>query len=355
MGKYIKEQNVALEDALLRDRKDDGKSKGKAPEVVEQLGLLSPEDEDEMAGRVGVLALFEESEKDSLKNVQTTIEHYEGMFKELRSMTGTDSLKDVISTYSAVEEEMFSLYNYCQALNSEIETVVEASGQITREVTQYKEKQEAQDLERKTMLESLMSKLHLTEDAINETQVQNQSYSESVEQIGKKVQSLFFKLQCDQMETKTTSSTKGAKGTTMSRPESKVALLTGQGGVSDSNVLDYMAIIEQRAVDIISEYLRFKAYFDAALPRSPTPGPSTRRLGNKEKDMVTMTLDLNAVGDLTGGEENEALAGPGMPSEDNDGDKPVDLSTFKMKLRKKLSDSAAIATTGGGGNMRGRK
>jgi len=341
MGKYIKEQNTALEDALLRDRKEDGKQKDK--DDGQPTGLLTGEEEDEMAGRVGLLANFVATEQDSLKSVQKTIAHYEGMFKELRSMTGTDSLKDVISTYSKVEEEMFSLYNYCQALNSEIETVVEAQGQVTRDVTAYREQQEAQDSERGSMLNELTGKLQATEDAIGEQEALNRSYSESVEQIAKKVQSLFFKLQCDQMETKTTSTSKGAKGTTMSRPESKVALLTGQGGVSDSNVLDYMAIIEQRAVDIISEYLRFKAYFDATQPRSPTPGPATRRIQVMDQSK-TVTLDLNAVGDLTGHEEDLLVPDEG---EDN---KPVDLSTFKEKLLKKLSDSATIAASTGSGH-----
>lgn len=346
LGKYIKEQNTALEDALLRDRKEDGKEKGKggvADGDADFRGLLSPSDEDEMAGRVGVLANFVASEQHSLQTVQQTINHYEHMFAELRSMTGTDSLEKMMKTYSEVEEEMFSLYNYCQALNSEIETVVDAQANIEREVAQYSRGQQTQDYERKTMLEALEGKLSAVQDAIREQEITNKSYSESVDQIAKKVQSLFFKLQCDQMEAKTATHTKGAKGTTMSRPESKVALLTGQGGVTDSNVLDYMAIIEQRAVGIISEYLRFKAYFDPDMPRSPTPGPvTTRRIATKD---MTVSLDLNAAGELTGSEDE--LVGVHVTqdeTEDNPWATRVDLSNFKQKLLKKVSDSATVTS-----------
>ena len=59
-------------------------------------------------------------------------------------------------------------------------------------------------------------------------------------------------------------------------------------GVSESNVVDYLGCIEQRAVDIISEYLRIVhssnpgpiimnaphtlVKFSTIAPRSPTPG-----------------------------------------------------------------------------------
>jgi coiled-coil domain-containing protein 63/114 len=340
MGKYIKEQNLALEDALLKDRKEGDKPDTKDNSKGGAVGVLSSEDEDEMAGRVGVLANFVQNEQDSLQTIQKTISHYETMFDNLRQMTGTESLKDVISTYQHIEEEMFSLYNYCQALNSEIEVVLESQTQIHREVDTYKNQQEEQDEVRQKALGALQSKLRATEDQIVESENQSRKYSDCVEQISKKVQSLFFKLQCDQMEAKQ-QPTKGAKGTTMSRPESKVALLTGQGGVSDSNVLDYMAIIEQRAVDIISEYLRFKAYFDHAAPRSPTPGPITKRLPLGTHG-TTISLDLGQVGELTGTEEEFM-----MIEENEDKPKPVDLSTFKDKLKKKIGDTMSV-TSGSG-------
>ena len=48
-------------------------------------------------------------------------------------------------------------------------------------------------------------------------------------------QSIFFKLQCDQMESKGAQQGGGGKkGVTVSRPESKVALLIGQG-ISESH------------------------------------------------------------------------------------------------------------------------
>ena len=342
MGKYIKEQNTALEDALLKDRKDGNKNKGNSDTGnQEHVGLITAEEEDEMAGRVGVLASFVQSESDSLKNVQKTIMHYEQMFEELRQMTEKESLEEVINSYTKDEEEMFSLYNYCQALNSEIETVTENTHRVESEIEAYKNDQEVQDEARRKALGSLEGKLKVIEDGIFEAEERNRESAEYVEQIAKKVQSLFFKLQCDQMDQKSTGNQqqKGAKGTTMNRPESKVALLTGgQGGVTESNVLDYMAVIEQRAVDIITDYLRYKAYFDATLPRSPTPAPVTKRMNTLEtKKDVSINLDMQHIEN----DENDM---------DEEEDKPVDLSTFKEKLQKKLTDTSSVATSNGSFN-----
>jgi len=341
MGKYIKEQNTALEDALLKDRKEEGKEKD-SKEAAEggQAGLISSEDEDEMAGRVGVLTRFAESEQDSLKTIQQTIAHYESLFEQLRSMTGTESLKDVISTYSSIEDEMFSLYNYCQALSSEIEMVETNTVLVKNEMEKYKTQQEEQDAERGAMKKELENKLKASEDLIVQMNLGNSKNSEQIDQIAKKVQNLFFKLQCEQEGEKRTQNAKGSKGPTMSQPGSNMILLQSNtgAGATESNVLDYMAIIERRAVDIISEYLRFKSFFDSALPRSPTPGPlTTMNTFIKERVKDTSVSIDQKVNEMVAEKEDDQT---GISFDEHD-DKIVKLSDFKEKLIKKIADSQA--------------
>ena len=101
--------------------------------------------------------------------------------------------------------------------------------------------------------------LDLTRELVDQNAIQQ----ESISQISKKVSSVFFKLQCDQMDAKGSQVSKSQRWSSGARPDNKIALLTGQG-VTESNVLDYLGCIEQRAVDIISEYLRVMAMKDAA-------------------------------------------------------------------------------------------
>ncbi|CAE7555569.1 ODA1 [Symbiodinium microadriaticum] len=315
MGLYIKEQNAHLEDTLLRERNSDI-----IADFEFQNGDLSVEEEDEMAGRVGQLTSFVANEQSSLANIQRTIHNYEKMFAELRRITQTESLDEIISTYTAAEEEMFSLYNYIQSQNTEIELALEAKNRLEEEIRRYEEQQLDQEHQRKNILDGLESRYQSTLDATKACEEENRRNRESVHQIAKKVQSLFFKLQCDQMDSAKgpTSSVKGAKGgNSMSRNEGKMAILTGQG-VTESNVLDYMGAVEQRAVDIIGEHI--KTHGIAGGPRSPTPGPSSPM-----QWPATTNVDLPDFDDdelFVDGDEGDS--------------KPIDLGTFKEKLNKKV-------------------
>ena len=66
-----------------------------------------------MAGKVSMLASYAKNEQSSHEQIHRTIREYEAMFEELKTMTSTTSLKEIISSYSTNEEEMFSLYRYC--------------------------------------------------------------------------------------------------------------------------------------------------------------------------------------------------------------------------------------------------
>ena len=316
MGYYIKDQNNKLETTLLKERNSD---------IIDdfefQCGDLSVEEEDEMAGRVGQLTNFVASEQTSLSNIQQTIYNYEKMFAELRRITQTENLDEIISTYSAQEEEMFSLYNYIQTQNTEIELALETKHRIEEEISLYDDTQAQQEMHRQAILDGLANKLQSSLEATAICEAENAANHDCVHQVAKKVQSLFFKLQCDQMESSKGSggSNKGSKNNgSMSRNESKIAILTGQG-VTESNVLDYMGAVEQRAVDIIAEYI--KSHGNEGL-RSPTPGPSS-----------PMQWPSATRVDLPEFEDNDELFNE-VETEDS---KPIDLNTFKDKLKKKVT------------------
>ena len=263
IGLFIKEQNAALEEALLRERKAEKAGKG----LDDGLGTsneaktsLSLQEEVEMARQVGSLSNFMATEKNSLSSIQDRITMYEVMFDQLKKMTGANSLNEVVADYINHEEEMFSLYNFIQAVNAEIEAVVETRNQIEEDIRTFKSEQSEQDSLRRDKLDQLQRRLDSTIEMTRQCEEQNKEMHDVVGTISKKVSSLFFKLQCDQMDTRGnqggSSGISGGKpvankSSGTSRPESKIALLLSQG-VSEGNVLEYMGFVEQRAVDVIS-------------------------------------------------------------------------------------------------------
>lgn len=395
MGRYVKEQNTALEESLIRERKQDrkgatlakpsttggGATGGGAVQGAVVTSDLSLAEEIEMAKKVGSLSNFMAAEQSTLSDLRRRIGAYESMFDQLKSMTGVESLEEMVSNYIAHEEEMFSLYNFIQTMNTEIDAVVEATIQTEQEIAQYRAEQLDQDQQRRTTIDELQHRLAATLEVTRSLDSQNTLHQESVSQIGKKVYTLFFKLQCDQMDTKGSSvgGGKNQKWGAGGRPESKVALLTSQT-LSESNVVDYLGCIEQRAVDIISEYLRVtnSAAPGTAgpgklqLPRSPTPGPPSpmnwrgagtgaRGGGGPFVDLAELSddeflnepvespdkgaLGTGMAGMAGGGAATQgtgAGAGAGMMESDN---KPVDLSLYKSKLQRKLGLKESSSAT----------
>lgn len=345
MGNFIKAQNQALEDALLRERKHDQlDKKGTLDESLLNLkqGEMTLDEELDMARQVGTLTNFVLSEQNSLSGIQGKINSYELIFEELKKMTGSSSMEDVIATYVAQEEEMFSLYNFIQAVNSEIDMVLESTVHVEHEIAEYKQQQEIQNEQRMSVVTELETKHKQLLELIALTESDTKVSQECVAQISKKVSSLFFKLQCDQMDTQKANQNVGSVGavnvasnkvgkssmTIGARNQTNISLLVSQG-ISESNVLEYMGCIEQRGVDIIAEYIQHA-------PNKPdirsTAGPSVPAHWNTEP-----MLDLNEVNeDDLMAVDSAAIAVMSSPTVEDADTKPVDLTAYKKSLKKKL-------------------
>ncbi len=316
MGRFIKEQNDALELALLQERKADRTGTAFSRTVANEGNLdigaaiasdLSLQEEVEMAKKVGSLTSFMQSEQSSLSELREKIASYESMFEQLKKMTGVESLEEMLSSYIDHEEEMFSLYNFIQSVNTEIDTVKEATLETEEAVVRFREHQQEQEQQRRSVVDELQVRLTSTLDITRQLVDDNAMQQESMTQISKKVSSVFFKLQCDQMDAKGSQGPKAAQRWSSSgtRPDSKIALLTSQG-VTESNVLDYLGCIEQRAVDIITEYLHLLntrpdlnpgIITSVPVPSSDSPGSGTRHRYNS----------------ITGGGSRAPTPGPATP------------------------------------------
>jgi len=223
MGRFIKEQNVALENALLKERKEEAhgsslmNSMSEKPDANSETmnatqnqtqtrgaynSNMTIDAEIEMANKVGSLTKFVSNEQSSLANIQGKIASYDNMFEQLKKLTNANSLREVASTYAAQEEEMFSLYNYIQTVNTEIEAVSEDKQRIADEIETYKQQQQVDEIHRNKILQELEQRYKSTKDATSQAIDQNKIHQECVDQLSKKLQVIFSKLGCDQMDSK---------------------------------------------------------------------------------------------------------------------------------------------------------
>ena len=134
---------------------------------------------------------------------------------------------------------------------------------------------------------------------------------------------------------------KGAAGSS-GRSDNKASALSQQSG-SDANILDFMAAIEQRAVDIISEYLLTVANnAGTTLGNSnkyPAPGPSTPMRGTGR-----LQIDMNE-SNIVDEADSANITDAGNADPDS---KPIDLTQFYDKLKKRKNvQTTSMGGTGG--------
>jgi hypothetical protein len=130
-------------------------------------------------------------------------------------------------------------------------------------------------------------------------------------------------------------------------------MLAGQT-ISESNILEYMAAIEQRAVDTISEYIMLNQR-EGAGNKYPTPGPSSPMRTGKVHVEINESAIVDEADNDGGFVSQHADDHDGMAQFDQDS-KPIDLALFKERLRKRKSMNSNARGHSGGrrrGNVSG--
>jgi hypothetical protein len=291
MSQFIKEQNAALEDALMKERKYDKNptellTEGNnltdktvsmnLPYSTTAIVPLTLEQEIDMVKQVGKLTNFVHNEQNSLSSIQTRINNYESMFDQLKHMTSCDNLDDVVVNYVAHEEEMFSLYHFLQSLNNEIEKIQNVKNDIIEDMKKFEQGQNELDDAKRKAIEELRSSYDLTIESINEVNERNAQSYKYLKDATKKVLNIYNKFQSSQSRPSTNnSSITYWDRNNQSRKEecSDKDILNSPKTDSDSvasdfhnallpdteklhlheaKVLDYLSEIEGQVVDIIT-------------------------------------------------------------------------------------------------------
>ena len=289
-------------------------------------GDLSIEEETHLGELVRDLAKQVEVERESLHATEERIAVYRKSFDELKSVSGHSELTDVVQVYVKSEEETFSLFNYIQALNQETDWTLERHARLEEEIKKYEERLGEEEAQRAEAMADLQEKWRNAKEATEECSQAALEAQRTLDRIAKKIQSLFFKIQCDQVTDKGKPS-KGGGGAGgaagKGSADSRLAALGGQG-VSESNILAYTELIEQRALEIIADY--------------------TKRMNAHEQRQMTPMLDVSKslLSNLPGAPANDQVKPPDVPGDDEENDDenddkwPISLEEMRRRTAEKL-------------------
>jgi coiled-coil domain-containing protein 63/114 len=265
---YVAQQNADLE-ASVADAARGANLTAKF-EFVTQAGNLSVTDEEAVRQKLIDLAAAEAKEHEQGRAIEARSAWFAAASDELKRVSGIDDLDRLVRVFVVQEADNFALFNYLQAIGQEIDQGLEKADELARDIRVYEAEAGIEEQQRRAVIQSLEDKVAAQARARAEWDARVADAAAACDLVAKRVQSIFFKIQCDHyLQTVLKEASAGGK-----RPppglDSMAALLSGQG-ITESNVLAYMSLIEQRSVQIVTAYA--KKLLGMGMPANFLSGP----------------------------------------------------------------------------------
>jgi len=168
--------------------------------------------------------------------------NFEAEFQKICEATGIDDIDEIVNKFNTAEEKNFSLFNYVNNLNSEIERLEQLIAETKSEIEKYKGQGVSTDTQRKKMLRSLEDRLERTTKKAAEYDRQHEKAMKTINTLKQGIQGIFSRI--------------GAGGNS-----SMEETLINQG-VTESNIMQYLGLIEQRTSEILRNYAQSQNFTD---------------------------------------------------------------------------------------------
>eukprot|EP01040_Poterioochromonas_malhamensis_P010220 gene10219-11117_t len=165
---------------------------------------------------------------------QEKIHSYEEMLLKIQENTGINDIQEIINKFLEAEEQNFSLFNYVNDINSEIERLEHSISNMRNQIEKYRGQGMSSDTQRKKTIRDLEDKLSKTDKKAAEYEGRYQLAQRTITQLKNGIQSIFARI-----------------GATAS---ASVDEMLGNQGVTESNMMQYLGIIEQRTTEILQAY-----------------------------------------------------------------------------------------------------
>lgn len=87
------------------------------------------------------------------------VEVIEHAFQQIEKATGISSVEEIVTTFIKAEEQNYSLYNYVNMLNSDIDTVEEQNKQIGDEIKHHMKLQSMSEADKAVVRQNLAKEI----------------------------------------------------------------------------------------------------------------------------------------------------------------------------------------------------
>lgn len=191
------------------------------------------------------------------------VQQYEEAFNSIKAATQLNDIDALVEEFVKAEQHNYSLFNYVKDLTTEMDELEDEIKRIREEIDTYKGQGVNNENNKEKILKQLNQDLEATE---NETREYQEQYKETIKTINALkigIQSIFDRIGCN---------------------NESVQEMLGTHGVTESNMMQYLGIIEQRTNEILQMYssCQTKGGFEAQQQQNQAPAAAPA----KEKTKV---------------------------------------------------------------------
>eukprot|EP00960_Hanusia_phi_P077045 768641-Hanusia_phi.AAC.4 len=181
------------------------------------------------------------------------VQSYEEAFAKIQASTGISDIDELVATFIEAEDKNFSLFNYVNELNNEVEKLEEQIADTRSEIEKHRGKGQNNDNQRKQILIDLEDKLAKTEAKAEQFEARASKTMQTMNVLKQGIQvrqSEMCLLPPQLALTLLLQDTFNKIGCNAEL----VNAVAGNQGVTESNMMQYLGIIEQRTNEILQMY-----------------------------------------------------------------------------------------------------
>ena len=162
-----------------------------------------------------------------------TIQSYEEELSKIQVSTGIHDINELVTRFLEAEEQNFSLFNYVNDVNTEIERLEQSTAGMRNQIEKFRGQGASTDNQRKKTLRDLEDKLSKAKTKTDDYSQRYDRAVRTISQLKNGIHSIFTRI--------------GAANTSVEE-------MLGSQGVTESNMMQYLGIIEQRTSEILQSY-----------------------------------------------------------------------------------------------------
>lgn len=263
-------------EAAAREFIEKATKKQKAQKVDDHIEVSKTADEENaLRNKLKSLKQNLKDTKEHIKNVDKRLITAEAAFSKLRQISGLETTREIVDLFIMNEDENYSLFNFIQQTKEEVDAEEEMLNTIIKNQERFqREQNKLSDHEFKVVNDLKTRRAHV-EDSVDKVMRKLAISRLNLGRICSGVSQMFAHLGCDieggdgggeearAVSAPTTPGTPGqppmtpgpTSPTAKSSSGPSLALMAGEG-VQENTVMTYLGIIEQRANELIQEYVR---------------------------------------------------------------------------------------------------